>query len=515
MYSKMKRFNCFSVGMLMLTLVSCGEDFLNLVPTSSLTSGSFFKTEDHFQQALSGTYATLRGLTARQGYLMCEMRSDNTHYTLYEQDRGTHIMYREHIADFTNDQQNQWSNEMYYACYAGIARANTILDRIDAAGFAETSKTRIKGEASFIRALFYFYLVRFYGDVPLYLHEVQTAEQSYVARSPLNDVYTQIIADATFAMNNLANPSFPQNGRGTKGSAIMLLAKVYMTMPARDYAAAEQHLRDITQMGYELLPVYADVFALANKNSKESIFEIQYQQGDQGQQSNWIYFFAPKTSNGSVIFGNPASTMLTGGWNVPNQEVVDLYEDGDTRLNASIGVAEGTGGVNNFIPTAVKDPYQYVQTTDTFFYFVRKVHHAHARQENTDDNWPIFRYSDALLSLAECLVYQNKAQGEADGFLKEVRVRAGGSLPALTATEDNLALERRRELAFENHRWFDLVRTGKAVEVMTAYGLRQKEKYSYLKDDKATYQVNTEKLIFPIPYMELQLNTQLTQNSGY
>jgi hypothetical protein len=131
--------------------------------------------------------------------------------------------------------------------------------------------------------------------------------------------------------------------------------------------------------------------------------------------------------------------------------------------------------------------------------------------KNTDDNWPVYRYSDALLLLAECLVEQGKA-GEAVTFVNQVRQRAG--LKALSMVNaDIVAKERRHELAFEGHRWQDLLRTGKAIEVMSEYGKRMKSLYPYLTE--RTYQVTKEKLVFPIPYRELQINSLLEQNTGY
>ena len=121
----------FSLVVALLTLVSCSEDFLNLTPQYYPNDATFFKTQEQFTQAVNGAYSALRGVSARQGYLMGEMRSDNTHYTRYKADRGLHILYRENIADFVVDDQNQWTNEMYYACYTGISRANTILNRIE------------------------------------------------------------------------------------------------------------------------------------------------------------------------------------------------------------------------------------------------------------------------------------------------------------------------------------------------------------------------------------------------
>ncbi len=504
----------FSLLFMVTLLASCSGDFLDVAPQHYPSEATFFKTKDQFEQAINGVYASLRGISARQGYLMGEMRSDNTHYTRYKQDRGLHIQYRENIADFIVDDQNQWTNEMYYSCYYGISRANKVLARINESDFDEEFKSTIIGQAKFLRAFFYFQLVQYYGDVCLYLDEVTGFDNAFLPRSPIDDVYSQIILDVTDAIEKLPTVKFPQNGSATKGAAKMLYAYVLMTKPNRDYPAAEIQLKDIMGMGYELVADYADVFDTSKKNGKESIFEIQYQMGDQGQQSNWLYYFIPKTTNAEIITGVPdCSTLLTGGWNVPTPAMIDTYEEGDLRLGPSIAVAVGTLDaatalvVEDVLPVGDPKINDYPASRP----FINKYRHAHSKQENTDDNWPVYRYADALLLLAECMVEQGRA-GEAAQYVNQVRKRAGLA-DVTTVTADIVAKERKIELAFENHRWYDLLRTGKALEVMTAYG-----KYIKTIDPELperTYQIKQEYLLYPIPYRERQLNDQLVQNPGY
>ncbi|HLA51739.1 MAG TPA: RagB/SusD family nutrient uptake outer membrane protein, partial [Flavitalea sp.] len=148
----------------------------------------------------------------------------------------------------------------------------------------------------------------------------------------------------------------------------------------------------------------------------------------------------------------------------------------------------------------------------TYFYMIKKYFHPPYDVEfNTPDNFPIFRYSGALLLLAECLVTEGKA-GEALPYLNQVRARAGLSAAA-EATADNVADEMRHELAFENHRWTDLIRIGKAIELITAKGDRLKALYGWLLP--ASFNVTEEKFVYPIPSREIQINNQLTQNPGY
>jgi starch-binding outer membrane protein, SusD/RagB family len=310
--------------------------------------------------------------------------------------------------------------------------------------------------------------------------------------------------------------TFPQTGRASKGAAKMLLAYVYMTQPAPDYPKAEQELRDVVAMNYGLLNNYADVFDPANKNSKESIFEVQYMSDlVSGQQSQFAWVFMPKATNTQLIMGFDGGRMnIFSGWNVPTDEMVDSYEDGDERLDASVAVVEGTiSGVEDFTITGLKSPVNYTPTPgSTFRYMVKKYFHPpYAVSFNTPDNFPIYRYSGTLLLLAECLVEQGKA-GDALPFLNEVRDRAGLDDVA-TATMENISDEMRHELAFENHRWLDLIRTGKAIEATTAKGDRLKDIYGWILP--AAFNVTEQKLIYPIPAREIQINSSLVQNPGY
>jgi len=498
-------------------LNSCSDDFLNISPETNLTDGSFFKTESHFELALVGAYLPLRGLVD-PGLYMDEMRSDNTFFRYYAPNRGP-ANWVEDIIQWTDQSQTTVVNNRYYNNYTGISRTNAITSRIENAGLNDESKNRILGETLFLRAFYYFDLVTHYGGVPLYLEEVIDEETSYQPRATAEAVYSQIISDLNSAIPNLpVATTFPQSGRATKGAAKMLLAKVYMSKPSREYSLAETELREITNMNYELLDNYADVFDPTNKNHRESIFEVQFKEGDDGQQSNFLYTMLPKTADTKVFTGISVNNVTTGGWNVPNQEFIDSYEEDDLRLKASIKILEGTlnGGDPYFDPViclAIKEVGEYTpESGKVYFPFVSKyLHGPYTRPNNTGENWPVFRYADALLLLAECLVQQNK-NDDARPYLNEVRDRA--DLPDLDeATLENVLNERRHELAFENHRWTDLIRTGKAIKVMTAYGQNMKAQFDFLPAN--SFNVNENRLIYPIPYRETQVNPELDQNPGY
>lgn len=513
----MKTLNILIFLLLVVVLSSCKNNYLDLVPEDQPSGATFYQTEEQFRQALTAAYTPLRDLLVND-FCTAEMRSDNTHYEFLSNNRGTAYVFRENIADFLDEPRNAYVNAVYFHCYKSISRANIVLDRIGSVNLDEGVRNDIEGQAKFLRAFNYFKLVRYFGGVPLFLHEVIKADDAFLPRSTAEDVYQQIISDAQSAIDQLSIPDkFPQSGLATKGAATMLLAEVYMTQ--KKYAEAAAQLNSLTTMGYDLLPNYADVFSTANKNSKESIFEVQYQQGLQGeQQSNFIYSFLPRCLNtGLITYGIETNNTSTGGWNTPTSDIIAAYEVGDKRKDASIGIAEGSYNASlNFQLSAYKSIENYQAATGKVGVpFIKKFLNPHIDKNNTDDNWPIYRYADALLLLAEAQNELGNTAGALE-YLNKVRTRAG--LTAITETNssalrDIIWHERRVELAFENHRWHDLVRTEQALPVMQHYGLEIKKQYSYLLP--SSYQVQEFRLLYPIPQSERELNPALTQNPGY
>jgi tetratricopeptide (TPR) repeat protein len=484
----------YILGVVVLLATSCSKSFLEVVPESYITSSTFFTTESDYSQAVSGAYAVLHDVYS-DAYVMGEMRSDNTDYNFKANDRGGQNIEREDITGFVDNSSNMFSNNKYYSCYRGISRCNAILDRIDGSSISDASKQSFGGETKFLRAFYYFELVRYFGDVPLYLKEVKSQSESALPRSPVADVYTQIIKDATDASNQLPSTQ-SQKGRVTQGSALTLLGYIYMTLI--DYPKADAALKGVTALGYNLMPNYADIFKTINKNNIESIFEVQYIQGDQGLQNNFTYQFIPALDSTVFITGLNGNNQSFGGWNIPSDDLLAAYETGDNRKAASIVMGYNRGnGV--FIPSQ----------------FIAKYLNPHNTWNNCNDDWMVYRYADVLLLLAECLNEEGKSS-EALPYLNEVRNRAGLTDISLTnqgLLRDIIAHERRVELAFENHRWLDLVRTGKAIDVMNVYGVKTKQENSYLLS--RTYIVTADKLIFPIPFNEFLVNPALRQNNGY
>ena len=506
-------------------LTACSKDFLDKQPKDSLTSGNFYETQDQLEQTLNGAYVMLRETKAGEaGYGMAEMRADNTHFYLNLSCGGDTSGTVEHIDMFVDIPVSPVLAHMWEDSYIGISRTNAVIDNISEVDMTQQEADLLEGQAKFLRALFYFDLVRYFGDVPLYISQVKGISSAYLPRSPVSDVYNIIEADILDAITKLQNPTFDGSGRATKSSARMLLAEVYLTL--KEFSKAESELKNITGNGHDLLPDYADLYELSNKNNKESIFEVQFQQGNQGQQTNFTTFnsydFLPR-GDVSLITGHagpngPCNTSR----NMPTGDLISAYEPNDTRLDASIGIAEGStlGIYGDIVIDVLRSPVGYTTPPDrTSIAYIKKYFHSHALQYNQDENFPVYRYSDVLLSLAEALNEQNKSS-EALPYLNAVRIRAG--LPAVSETSqtllrDIIAHERRVEFAFENKRWFDLLRTDKAIEVMNAHGeyiQATHGEHGYFSLYAGGYNVTQNRLVYPIPYREVQI-ANLEQNPGY
>lgn len=236
-----------------------------------------------------------------------------------------------------------------------------------------------------------------------------------------------------------------------------------------------------------------------------------------GLQSNFIYQFLPRTKNTAVVTGVATNTSTIGGWNTPTQDLISSYEPGDKRLDASIGIVEGAYDASDlFNYSANKSIIGYTPAPGMIgIPYAKKYLHPSETANNTDDDWQMYRYGDALLLLADALNEQGRST-EALPYLNQVRERAGlADVTILNKDELRIKIlhERRVELAFEDHRWFDLLRSGTAVAVMNAYGKVMKANSNHLSP--ASYNVTNDRLLYPIPESEIGLNTLLTQNPGY
>lgn len=484
-----------------LSISGCKKDFLNLHNEDTQNKDNFFKTKKQFIQAVNGAYAPLQTLYNGYFWSMAEMRSDNTSYEYDPNDRSTSVTFKEEVDEFRELNNNEIIEQFFGLSYTDIGRCNLILLNLPAAKLDPAAADTIAGQASFLRAFNYFNLVRLYGDVPLVLTDITSISDAFAVakKAPAANIYTQIIADAQDAIKKLpvSYASAGDKGRVTKGTAETMLAEVYMTQHKFDLAIPL--LRAVIASNqYQLNANYADNFDITKKNSAESIFEIQYQEGPNGLGSDFVDTFIPWDYYDTDITGFEINNGQVNGWNIPTQDLLNAYEEGDNRRDAS---------VTDF-------------TSDEYgidLPFIKKYQSIGAVQGITANDFPVYRYADVYLMLAECLNEQGFAGGgDAFRYLNLVRQRAGlegkslgNANPDLNVSNQNafrdaIAHERQIELAFENHRWFDLLRTGKAVSVMTAHAVRER---AYKKDswtiNPAAY--TNIRLLYPYPLNEANL----------
>lgn len=483
------KYNLIAIALLGVSFSSC-SDFLEQNPQTDLSENDFYKTADDIASAVNGAYSSLQeGDIYGNWYIFGEIPSDNTRNQL-----SGSVTTQDEFDKFYIDTQNATIANFWKAAYKVINRTNTVLGRIDGIPLDASLANRYKLECKFIRALMYFNLVRVYGDVPLVLKEINIAESYDILREPQANVYNQIIADLKEAQALPVSYPATEDGRATQGAAKALLGKVYMTL--RNYTEAETILGEVVNSGrYSLLENtpgslnidgYGSVFSPINHNSREGIFEIQFLKGGYDEGSNYANNFAPENSGTNVV-----AVGGTGGNNVPEMDIYNAYEEGDLRRDFSMSLGYYDNRKNN----------EWVESR-----YVCKFMDVPYQNNDASNNYPVIRYADVLLMYAEAL-NQNGKTAEACRYLNMTRRRGFGyqtteTSPVDLQTTDKTQFERmveqerRVELAFENHRWFDLIRTGRAVEVMRSKG----------------FTLNETNLTCPIPQKQIDVNPKLTQN---
>lgn len=490
---------------MVFSMFSCSDDFLDKPNPNQLGEGSFYATEVQVHQAIMGVYGQMQGFTGNQ-WLYSEMITDNTTVHFDEGNRGN----APNIESFEYWQYNSGTGRMYDLyrdAYNAMGNINLTLSKLEGADMDAGAKTRFEGELRFFRAYYYFLLTQYFGDVVLVTEPLSDPSAAFeLERSPISAVYAQIESDLAIAIASLPNTVDPSEaGRLTKGAALTLSGKLWLTR--KDYGKAKTALDQVAALGYNILGNYADVFDPNNKNHNESIFEVQFQGGNElGEQSGFIYNFYPKFTNGEVT-GFPG--VSGGGWNIPTLDIIGDYEAGDLRK--AISLSEGYTDINTSEFVAIP--------------FIEKYRYDHAIQSRPDNNWPIYRFADVLLMLAEAINEQSGPNSEAYGYINQVRDRAGLT-PVSGLSQDEfrtvLLHERRIELAFENHRWFDLRRTLSATELvalLTAHGALEKANQTTPRGSvgfsAGDYVFGTHEVLFPIPNRERVVNPNLGQNEGY
>lgn len=483
-------------------LVSCKKDFLDQTPNNAITDENYYRTEADAVKAVNAAYTPAMGLYNGGGWQILDVMTDDTDKGGGGANDGVEVY---ELDNFTLNSFNPMVSTYYGQCYQGIQRANIVLDKVPGImGMSETVRKRCLGEARFLRGYYYFMLVRLFGDVPLYTNPITLPESYKISRSPKASVYQTIIADLEIARDFLPITRYSGDdaGRVNSWGARGMLASVYLTL-GKDYyeKAAEEAVAVINSGVYSLNSSYADNFSVYKENGPESLFEIQYRNAGQ----SWSFF-----GQGSVLncfMGPRAQNIVQSsgyGFNVPTQDFVNQYE-----RNGNGVIIDKRRAASMWIPGDKFDAYTQPASIEgsPLGYNVRKYFvpgtdvNADAGGWSCAGNVPVMRYSEVLLIAAEAL-----GSGPGEQYVNKVRTRAG--LPPIQMSLDEASYraaifkERRIELAFEMHRWFDLVRHPEAdymLKVMNAAG-KNAQKRHYL---------------MPIPQAERDKNSNLTQNEGY
>ncbi len=472
-----------------ITLYSCAKDsFVDTSPEYSINSESYFNTEDDYQQALIGAYDMLQ--STYLNVIIGEIASDNT---LCGGENANDVTAWQEIDDMIHSTVNDQLRNIWNWMYAGINRCNYIFEFQDKIEFE--GKDHVLGQTSFLRAYYYFELVKFFGDVPLPVDARVTFENSTsFDRMQSEEVYAQMEKDLLFAAENLPELQVVK-GRVTKGAALALLGKIYLYQDKFSDAATTLDLV-INSNAYSLHEDYSTLFLQVGENGTESVFEVQYS-NEQG-----AGFDCLQCSEGNVAVGFNGIRAYSGptyadgfSFNVPVQELVDDFEANDLRLAPTILDIEAFAAVEDI---------QYGEGYEHTGYYNHK--YIPRIGENFQDphltnstNYRAIRYADVLLMAAEAYNRGGISDSKAVEYLNIVRDRAGLLAVEATGSEltDIIFHERRIELAGEGHRFFDLVRTGKAAESIDGFQSGKHE-------------------LFPIPLIEIELGgNRWAQNPGY
>ncbi|MCI4668259.1 MAG: RagB/SusD family nutrient uptake outer membrane protein [Bacteroidia bacterium] len=455
-----------------LSLISCEGDLFQ-DPLTAKSINNFFSNEGEIESAINGVYATLQSTGLYNLYLPAigEIPSDNTFDEVPANDGGRYGQ----LDEFTTISSNDVITTTWKDAYIGIQAANLILNRIGNIDFETDSikEARI-GELKFIRALLYFNLVRIYGDVPLVTQET-TDPTTYFgqARTPVEEVYLQLVMDLEDALELL--PLSPdQPGRVNLTAAQTLLGKVFLTL--KDFDKAEMMLQAVVDAGiHSLQNLPEEVFDVNNELNSEIIFAVQFASGVNGNSEG---------SDAFVQFSPSGTVNGAKGHNLPNRDFIALYNQNDLRKSAYIG------------------------ETDKEVPFCKKYHKPLTIPEDGESDWVVLRYAEVLLMLAESK-NENGNISEALFYLNLVRNRAG--LENYTSNDQSevdkaIELERRLELIGEGHRWFYLLRTGKAIETVNQW---------FEKNTSLGISIEEHDLLMPIPQSQINTDPALKQNPGY
>jgi tetratricopeptide (TPR) repeat protein len=487
---KNKFFNNILLIVLSLGFIGC-EDYVDYEASENYTivADDYFKTSADYEAALVGTYDVLQWNI--YSVMIGDIASDNS---FCGGESATDVIGMQKIDDMIHVPNNDQLTSTWKWLYEGINRANYMIENKDKLDFSR--KAELYGEVHFLRAYYYFELVKIFGDVPLFTDSRLTASDSNtLTRAPKASVYAQIEKDLNDAIAVLPAEK-STDGRATAFTSHALLGKVYLYQDK--FTEAADILEPLIGL-YTLPSSLQSVFYNSGENGPESVFEVQH-----SKNSNWYDWGFPQGSEGSfaIIHHGPRGyngSVYASGWsfNVPTQDLYDAYDVTDTRRGVAILDIEAWSE-----STGAEYSKGYEHTGYFNHKYIPRAGLSGAQQElNYGINFRAIRYADVLLMAAEA--NSRKAspnETKAQNYLNQVRARAfGNSSKASSSTGATLTKEiwneRRLELAMEGHRFFDLVRTGEAAAKITGFVAGKHE-------------------VFPIPQTEIDISG-LTQNAGY
>jgi len=502
---KTKNIKYILIIALATTVFSCGKSFLDVSPKGSQLEENFYQNADDALEGLIAIYDQLGGISG--GYInkfTANLSACDNHFAGGA--NSTDVNALQVWSNYTLDPATGPQGDLWARGFSGVFRANVLISKLPDIPMDDNLKNRYMGESKFLRAYFYFDLVRWFENVPLFSEPISASEIYNVVQAPPSDVYDLIIEDLTYAIGVLPNtvPAATEGGRATVGTARALLGKVYLQLEM--YNEAAQQLSEVngtpggtSQYGYSLLSNFADLWEFDNKQNSESIFSInhtgQANWGDWGcipcAEGNWLNTMsAPRNYSRT----DTVAPDYFSGWSffVITPELQTAMKD-DPRYDATIADIQALEDAGHI--TYEKG---YMNTG----YFIGKylplqsqVNEGGNAFGNFAQNIYDIRLAGTYLMEAEALVMAGSNLGRAQELLDAVRSRVG--LPSVPVTMEAIKHETRFELVGEGQRWFDLVRWGDAATALAFKGF-----------------VKGKHEVLPIPLLELE-NTLLVQNKEY
>ncbi|ANQ52561.1 RagB/SusD family nutrient uptake outer membrane protein [Flammeovirga sp. MY04] len=518
---------------------SC-SNFLEEEVQSNLTSKNYYKNSADAETALIGVYAQLQ-IDGVYGQHQQYITTDITHTAFWNTKGG--------IGSYTMSAENSevllpiWKDH-----FTGINNANDVIDNVPNIEMDEDRKMEILGEAKFLKSLYYFNLIRYFGDVPYFEHSFTSINQDlHFSRDKVDYIYQRLIENLEFSIENLKGKGEMTVGRATKGAAQTLLSKIYLTrasMSVRDkkgdgkedfIKAANLAMEVINSGGYKLCDYYPDAFIRENKNNDEIIFDIQYLSGI--GEGNFI----------GIHMGIGGNVEQGGSWNniIATDFYHTMFEESDSvrkdwnSPHCEVGFQDGEWKLRFYDENHFRDwrlaKYRRFPIRDSNYIF-----------KDYDIHWPVFRLAEVYLIYAEAML-EIEEMPTPDIFapLNKLRERArwtnigdihddiyprtltynADQLPDITAKDypnydalkQYIMDERGRELGGECKRWFDLVRWGKLQERIRFLenhipeGRNNPEK----QWDKVAPNIKDYHNLMPIPSVEILANPNMSQNTGY